>query len=552
MYQQEFNAAEVITGGLKEYRVYGPPGTGKTTWMTRQIAKAAKKFGGKRILACSFTKAAASELTSRLQGADIRVPDRNVGTIHSLCFKAAGNPTLAETKIADWNSEHPHWQLSKKNIARAMEEGETEDGIDEGSADYLLSQYNILRNQLVPMPDMPPDVVRFAGEWEAWKAENDLMDFTDLLAVAGMDMLYAPNNCTVAFVDEAQDLTPLQLAVVRNWSRSMSHFILSGDDDQCIYTFSGASPDSLITDGFPADHKIVLSQSHRVPRAIHALAERWISKCKKREPKVYTPNDEEGLVRTMPHANFKHAYAAVQDAQKQLAAGRSVMFLAGCSYMLRASLLPELKARRIPFWNPYRFTNGEWNPINGARRRKVMAFIHPDGPEGTFCKLWSLDQLEDWLKLCSSGAWLKLGAKEALKRVRRNDRPQDALYNWYCDYFMQPAFDEAHLAAANQSTDWLRDQMPAEKRQSWQYTFDVLNQLGDAMPRCVVGTIHSVKGGEADVVYLFPDLSPQAVRNLSNPGGQDDIVRQFYVGVTRARQELVICAPATRYFADIR
>lgn len=832
MSYHDFNAAEVQTGGLKEYRVYGPPGTGKTTWMTRQIALAAKKFGGKRILACSFTRTAAAELTARLEGADIRVPAKNVGTIHSLCYHAAGQPELAETRIADWNESHPNWQLSKKNTARAIEEGETEDASLDGSADSLLAQYNLFRNQLVPLPDMPHDVARFAGEWEAWKADLGLYDFTDLLSITGMDMLYAPNNCTVAFVDEAQDLTPLQLAVVRNWARSMSHFILSGDDDQCqpagtmvqttdglvdiadldpkqhrlvaysqgdgavygwrsegyafqkaerpycgdmfivrtpygdsratdnhrwlarwksgvkksgvcvvylmrrgedfrigwcqlfradgclhlgvrahledadeawilsvhqdkseasiqesflatrfgicmapfkmhgerglytqekldrlflflrvdareraeqvldyfslsihhpvwtkkyaeenrfgsrtfdcascnlipelmllpavdpdckkkavwtsfsidvepktkcrvyslnvekyhtyiadgiithncLYTFSGARPDSLITDGFPEDHKIVLGQSYRIPRAVHRLAERWIAKCKHREPKEYKPAEHEGLVRTMPQATYKMAEAAVRDAEKQLAAGRSVMFLAACSYMLRTSLIPLLKERRIPFWNPYRTTQGEWNPINGARRRKVMAFIHPEGPEGTYAKLWSLDQLEDWLKLCPSASWLKRGAKEALKRVRKADRQQDALYNWYCDYFLQPGFDEAHLCAANASTEWLQAQMSVSTRASWQYTFDVLAQMGDENPRCVVGTIHSVKGGEAEIVYLMPDLSPQAVRNLYEPGGADDIVRQFYVGLTRARQELVICGPATRFFADI-
>ena len=135
--------------------------------------------------------------------------------------------------------------------------------------------------------------------------------------------------------------------------------------------------------------------------------------------------------------------------------------------------------------------------------------------------------------------------------MRKAELQQDALYNWYCDYFLQPGFDEAHLCAANASTEWLQKQMPAEKLKSWQYTFDVLKKMADESPRCVVGTIHSVKGGEAEVVYLFPDLSPQAVRNLHSPGGGDDIVRQFYVGLTRARQELVICGPSTRFFADI-
>jgi superfamily I DNA/RNA helicase len=61
-------------------------------------------------------------------------------------------------------------------------------------------------------------------------------------------------------------------------------------------------------------------------------------------------------------------------------------------------------------------------------------------------------------------------------------------------------------------------------------------------PRVIVGTIHSVKGGEAEVVYLFPDLSPTGEVAYQRPGPQrDSVIRLFYVGMTRARQTLYIC-----------
>jgi superfamily I DNA/RNA helicase len=62
------------------------------------------------------------------------------------------------------------------------------------------------------------------------------------------------------------------------------------------------------------------------------------------------------------------------------------------------------------------------------------------------------------------------------------------------------------------------------------------------LPKVVVGTIHSVKGGQADVVYLFPDLS-QAGDAQYNRGGaaRDSVIRVFYVGLTRAREKLYIC-----------
>jgi DNA helicase-2/ATP-dependent DNA helicase PcrA len=56
-----------------------------------------------------------------------------------------------------------------------------------------------------------------------------------------------------------------------------------------------------------------------------------------------------------------------------------------------------------------------------------------------------------------------------------------------------------------------------------------------------VSTIHGAKGGEADNVVLFTDLSPAAEAQMNiNP---DDTHRVFYVGVTRAKQNLFIVEP---------
>ena len=57
-------------------------------------------------------------------------------------------------------------------------------------------------------------------------------------------------------------------------------------------------------------------------------------------------------------------------------------------------------------------------------------------------------------------------------------------------------------------------------------------------PRITVSTIHGSKGGEADNVVLFTDLSPSADNEMGvNP---EDMHRVFYVGVTRTKQNLFI------------
>jgi hypothetical protein len=60
----------------------------------------------------------------------------------------------------------------------------------------------------------------------------------------------------------------------------------------------------------------------------------------------------------------------------------------------------------------------------------------------------------------------------------------------------------------------------------------------NGIPRITASTIHGSKGGEADNVVLFTDLSPAADDEMRiNP---DDMHRVFYVGVTRTRRNLYI------------
>ena len=63
----------------------------------------------------------------------------------------------------------------------------------------------------------------------------------------------------------------------------------------------------------------------------------------------------------------------------------------------------------------------------------------------------------------------------------------------------------------------------------------------NGIPRITASTIHGAKGGEAENVVLFTDISPAADEEMRrNP---DDMHRVFYVGVTRTKQNLYIVEP---------
>ena len=61
-------------------------------------------------------------------------------------------------------------------------------------------------------------------------------------------------------------------------------------------------------------------------------------------------------------------------------------------------------------------------------------------------------------------------------------------------------------------------------------------------PRIYLSTIHGVKGGESDIVAVFPDLSEEGERSYATTeSGRDAVTRLFYVAFTRSRDELFLC-----------
>ena len=254
-----------------EYRIFGPPGTGKTTNLARQIRRAVDRYGPASVLVTSFSRAAAAELTGR----DLPINPDRIGTLHSHCYHALGAPVIAESCVEEWNRENPRLGLTSAKKQRKLDgEDAAEDGIEQSKdGDQILQQLSRYRGLMIPEKDWPRALRQFEEKWTRYKRALRLLDFTDLIERCLLDVAVAPTNPTVIFADEAQDLNRMQLTLIRKWGERANYFIVGGDDDQCIFSFTGASPDAILDPDIPDDHKIILAQSHRVPRAVHQVAE---------------------------------------------------------------------------------------------------------------------------------------------------------------------------------------------------------------------------------------------------------------------------------------
>jgi DNA helicase-2/ATP-dependent DNA helicase PcrA len=134
---------------------------------------------------------------------------------------------------------------------------------------------------------LPPDLM--AGlyrRYEADKVRAGRIDFEDMLERT-IELIDGDEG--VAFevrdryrwfsVDEFQDTNPLQAALLETWLGGREDVAVVGDEDQTIYTFTGATSDYLIGFGrrYPAARLVRLETNYRSTPEILGLANRVLA-----------------------------------------------------------------------------------------------------------------------------------------------------------------------------------------------------------------------------------------------------------------------------------
>jgi len=173
-------------------------------------------------------------------------------------------------------------------------------------------------------------------------------------------------------------------------------------------------------------------------------------------------------------------------------------------------------------------------------------------------RLWTWREVHRWLELVRSTGTLRHGAKKHVKEQTEREadarKPpplqpsdlRDVLHD-EARRSLLAAFEVEDLGA--EAVRWIVQHALGSRVRSIRYAARIVRDRGWAAlwetPKVVVGTVHSVKGGEVDHVVLAPDLSPSGFDEWSHAGDRRDGVRRmFYVGMTRARRTLTLLEPA--------
>lgn len=284
-------AAETLVGPTC---ILAGAGTGKTRTVTHRIAYGIAKgvFAANRVLALTYTNRAAGELRSRLR--QLGVGSVSVKTFHAAAlsqleffwpqFAGVPAPAVIESKAR---------LLSE--VAEKIKIRLDASAIRDLAAEIEWRKYSMLSldeysDQIKSRPRVaglsPAKNLELQRAYEEAKTKSQKVDWEDVLVLT-LGMLRAEPRALAHVqqqyrfftVDEYQDISPLQHALLDTWLGNHADLCVVGDPNQTIYSFTGATSEYLqnFKYRFPESNLIALTRNYRSTQQIVAFANRLTS-----------------------------------------------------------------------------------------------------------------------------------------------------------------------------------------------------------------------------------------------------------------------------------
>ena len=253
--------ADAVTSDAVPLAIHAGAGSGKTRVLTRRIAwrSLTGRSDPRRVLALTFTRKAAAELRSRLRILGLR-DQVAAGTFHSVAYAQLriwwNDNDITEPQLLDRK-----FGLVTSLLPRDKRATDTLDVVGEiewaKARRVTPERYTAAAEEAGRNPPLPLTVM--AGifkDYEDLKSQRGMVDFDDLLdgcrrALTGdgrKSKLFADAQrwrFRHLYVDEFQDVNPLQFSLLDAWLGGRNDLCVVGDPDQAIYGWNGADADHL-------------------------------------------------------------------------------------------------------------------------------------------------------------------------------------------------------------------------------------------------------------------------------------------------------------------
>ena len=488
-------------------------GTGKTTTLMGLLTDCLEKTSPNKICFTTFTKAGATEAIDRALVKNDTYAQSDFeafSTLHALCYRRIPRKQMLTVQDYKQIGELTGYPISG-SAAYSSKDGLV---YNSNAGDKILYYDSLMRNLKISAEEVinsqigarvtADQLTEFSKFYKDYKLKKGKYDFTDQLEKY-LDQNIQPEFDYV-FVDEAQDLSPLQWDVIDFVSKNAVEVFIAGDDKQSIFKFAGGDPSSLIN---RVGNRVVLDTSYRLPQPVLEYAEKVADQIEEKQDYTVKSNNSHGsithihsltdldmskgtwflLCRNKAHMQiFEHALMKKQQ-----------LFVSASSH----SLFNQKQIDFILIWEQlrrgYKFKASQLKTLYRdflpagrvvARGCKNLLDSMPDN------EMFDKDQLIDNFGLKTTAKW-------------------DTI-------FKLPEFTKEVL-------------LKAEADGTLERSADV-----------EINTIHATKGREADNVVVLPDITETTYKGMLKD--MDNEHRVFYVAVTRARKNLYIHSPTTNRF----
>lgn len=592
-------------------------GSGKTTTLINRTANIISSgIDPNNVLLLTFTNKAANEMKTR--GA-VMLDDRFNGvtacTYHSFCnlllrkyMNYLGR--MGEFVIIDQTTATETIKLVMSKIEgtdiRGFPHADTVNSIISSSINKQMTVADTLDSAFEKYSMFLRKIEEIKDKYIEYKREKNQLDYDDLMLKC-IEMLEKHNNIRrmvaskyqYIMVDEYQDSNLIQLKLLKLlcYGKQNPNICVVGDDQQSIYLFRGAQFENIINypKEFPGCETIILNKNYRSNQEILDLSNRIIKDAPEKYDKnlegFKTKGEKPYLVYTSD--SMEATSYIIGKIKSYKSDGLKYSDIAVLSRGSRATELLEgrLKINNIPF-EKY-----------GGVKFNDRAFVQD-----------IIALLKISVNLCDEVAWFRwfhmypgIGAKTAhvlydaiyrdnnMCAIKNNKKFSkyfselitvyekfskqsfDKMYHSVCDYYFTlralqiKAMEndartttqgiesaEALLKNDKQDCEEILDVLAAKYTKANDFISDIaLNNNGSESEddNVVISTVHSIKGLEFKVVFLFDCVEGSFPFTMSEGDHDSELAEEYaqkemkeerrilYVAVTRAKDDLYIMFP---------
>ncbi len=430
--------------------------------------------------------------------------------------------------------------------------------------------------------------IRIRGIYQAYCSqmrEKKWMDYDDQMLYAykmlRMDsrlLEHFQNLYPYICVDEAQDTSKIQHAIIALLAAKSENLFMVGDEDQSIYGFRAAYPEALLD--FEKDHPgarvLLMEENFRSNAKIVSAADKFIQKNTLRHEKHMKAAREAGAdIRKISLKSRKAQYVYLMKIAQECSTETAVLYRDNeCAI----PLIDLLERKHIP----YRMRNAELSFFTHRTVLDIQNIIRfAMNPKDTelfmqiYYRLKLFFRKEDALNYTNISkekdipiwdAILQDGNLEEyqqnhVRSLRRQmkklldmtgDKAVDQIlvYMGYQDYLKKMGMNANKLEIVKMIGS--REDSPEKLLERLKELERIIREKKEEREcRFILSTMHASKGLEYDTVYLLDvvdGILPEKVLTSMNTASKEEIGayeeerRLFYVGVTRAKNQLNIFA----------